>query len=67
MALTEKPCSSCDGTGVLEYHYSGNTKISPSEIGPCEFCGGTGSLKHQIFNWMRDPNGEKYIHKRITR
>ena len=63
MKLTEKTCSNCEGTGALEHHFTGNTKISPTKVDQCPACGGTGSLKYQIFNWMRDPNGEKYIHK----
>ena len=66
MKLTERKCSACKGTGVLEHHYMGNTKISPTKIEECSYCGGTGSRKYQIFNWMRDPNGEKYISKKTS-
>lgn len=63
MRLTERSCSACKGSGVLESNFTGNTKVSPSIIEQCSYCGGTGSRKFQIFNWMKDPNGEKYIHK----
>jgi DnaJ-class molecular chaperone len=63
MKLTEYFCSACKGSGVSESNFSGNTKISPSTVERCVYCGGTGSRKYQIFNWMKDPDGEKYISK----
>jgi DnaJ-class molecular chaperone len=67
MKLTEKTCTACKGSGVSESNFSGNTKVSPSIVEECVYCGGTGSRKYQIFNWMKDPNGEKYISKDLPK
>lgn len=58
-----KRCSACNGTGVKEENFVGNTKIFPPQEKHCFYCDGTGYKQYQIFNWMRDPEGFKYITK----
>ena len=56
-------CSACKGKGEVEIHYAGNTKISPPHMEKCNFCSGTGYKRYQIFNWFKDPKGDKYMYK----
>ena len=63
----ETLCTACDGKGYNLVPYSGNTRISPPSRVNCRYCYSTGSRKHQLFNWMRQPDGYKYIIKQIDR
>ena len=63
MTFDEIVCTACKGKGKRKVPFTGNTKTYPGHYVNCRYCDSTGSRKHQIFNWMKDPNGDKYIYK----
>lgn len=65
--MTEEVCTACDGKGWRRVpRIAGNVKVYPDGKVNCRFCNSTGKRKYQVFNWMKDPEGDKYIKKEPT-
>jgi hypothetical protein len=61
--MKDGKCTACKGTGIRPIpRIAGNTRVYPDGRVNCRFCyGGAGSRKQQVFNWMQELDGEKYI------
>lgn len=53
-------CTACNGTGIGLMEWPANTKVVVAQP-KCRYCDGTGKRKEQVFNWMKDPEPEKYL------
>lgn len=61
----EEACTACKGLKqIIDPVITNNTRIHPGVLIECIYCKGSGLRKDQVFNWMRSPDGEKYIDKK---